>query len=206
MENTSISLKNVSFAYKSDYVLNDINITLSSQGICIIYGDNGAGKTTLLRLMAGFIVPNLGSIKYNKDLKQSFIFQKPVLLRRSVRENLQHALIINNKLSKSEAIKHADNTLSRYGLSNISKEFTFNISGGQRQMVSILRALITKPNIIYCDEPTSNLDSKNKLLVEEILAEESKKSRIVLITQDQSLSNKTADGVYILKDTELKKT
>jgi ABC-type cobalamin/Fe3+-siderophores transport system ATPase subunit len=90
MENISISFKNVSFAYKKNIVLKNINIQLSRTGICVIYGENGAGKTTLLRLMSGILKSDKGNVYYDNNFKPSFIFQKPILLRRTVEENLLH--------------------------------------------------------------------------------------------------------------------
>ena len=203
MENISISFKNVSFAYKKNIVLKNINIQLSRTGICVIYGENGAGKTTLLRLMSGVLKSDKGNVFYDNNFKPSFIFQKPILLRRTVEENLLHILTINNNMSKFNALVRVKNMLFKYNLTKISKEYTFNLSGGQQQMVSILRALIVNPNIIFCDEPTSNLDKSNRLLVEDILIKMSKIIKIVLVTQDESQSRKMANEVYKLENKEL---
>ena len=202
--NTSLSFKDVSFAYKKKIILHDINIKLSKKGISVIYGENGAGKTTLLRLMSGILQSNKGNIYYCNDFKPSFIFQKPILLRRTVEDNLLHILMINNNMSKSDALWQVRDILSKYNLADISKEYAFKLSGGQQQMVSILRSLIVKPNILFCDEPTSNLDKKNRLLVEEILREKSKTNKIILVTQDETQSRKMADEVYHLEDMKLK--
>ena len=204
MVDTSLSFKDVSFAYKKKIILHDINIKLSKKGISVIYGENGAGKTTLLRLMSGILQSNKGNVYYCSDFKPSFIFQKPILLRRTVEDNLLHILMINNNMSKSDALSKVRDILSKYGLADISKEYAFKLSGGQQQMVSILRSLIVKPNILFCDEPTSNLDNKNRLLVEEILREKSKMNKIILVTQDETQSRKMADEVYHLEDMKLK--
>lgn len=202
--NTSLSFEDVSFAYKKKIILHNINIKLSKKGISVIYGENGAGKTTLLRLMSGILQSNKGNVYYCNDFKPSFIFQKPILLRRTVEENLLHILMINNNMSKSDALSQVRDILSEYDLADISKEYAFKLSGGQQQMVSILRSLIVKPNILFCDEPTSNLDKKNRLLVEEILREKSKTNKIILVTQDETQSKKMADEVYHLEDMKLK--
>ena len=202
--NTSLSFEDVSFAYKKKIILHDINVKLSKKGISVIYGENGAGKTTLLRLMSGILQSNKGNVYYCSDFKPSFIFQKPILLRRTVEDNLLHILMINNNMSKSDALWQVRDILSKYNLADISKEYAFKLSGGQQQMVSILRSLIVKPNILFCDEPTSNLDKKNRLLVEEILREKSKTNKIILVTQDEIQSKKMADEVYHLADMKLK--
>ena len=204
MVDTSLSFEDVSFAYKKKIILHDINVKLSKKGISVIYGENGAGKTTLLRLMSGILQSNKGNVYYCNDFKPSFIFQKPILLRRTVEDNLLHILMINNNMSKSDALSKVRDILSKYGLADISKEYAFKLSGGQQQMVSILRSLIVKPNILFCDEPTSNLDKKNRLLVEEILREKSKTNKIILVTQDEIQSKKMADEVYHLADMKLK--
>ena len=205
MESISLSFKKVSFSYKNRKILRDIDIKLSRTGVSVIYGDNGAGKTTLLRLMAGFLKPENGLITYCKDLRSSFVFQKPVLLRRSVEDNLLHVLMINNSMSRLKALSKVKDILSKYDLSSLSKEYAFNLSGGQQQMISIIRALITNPNIIFCDEPTSNLDIKNKVFVEDLLKERSRLIKIVLITQNENQSKKMADEVYELANCKLNK-
>ena len=202
--NTSLSFEDVSFAYKKKIILHDINIKLSKKGISVIYGENGAGKTTLLRLMSGILQSNKGNVYYCSDFKPSFIFQKPILLKRTVEDNLLHILMINNNMSKPDALSRVRDILSEYDLAGISKEYAFKLSGGQQQMVSILRALIVKPNILFCDEPTSNLDKKNRLLVEEMLREKSRTNKIILVTQDEIQSKKMADEVYHLADMKLK--
>ena len=202
--NTSLSFEDVSFAYKKKIILHDINIKLSKKGISVIYGENGAGKTTLLRLMSGILQSNKGNVYYCSDFKPSFIFQKPILLRRTVEDNLLHILMINNNMSKPDALSRVRDILSEYDLAGISKEYAFKLSGGQQQMVSILRALIVKPNILFCDEPTSNIEKKNRLLVEEILREKSRTNKIILVTQDEIQSKKMADEVYHLADMKLK--
>lgn len=205
MENISLNFEKVSFSYKKRKILRDIDIKLSRTGVCVIYGDNGVGKTTLLRLMAGFLKSENGHITYSKDLRSSFVFQKPVLLRRSVEDNLLHVLMVNNNMSRFSALPKVKNILSKYDLNSLSKEFAFNLSGGQQQMISIIRALITDPNIIFCDEPTSNLDTKNKVLIEDLLKERSRLNKIVLITQNENQSKKMADEAYELENCQLSK-
>jgi tungstate transport system ATP-binding protein len=205
MESISLSFNKVSFSFKKRRILRDIDIKLSRTGVCVIYGDNGAGKTTLLRLMAGFLKPENGFITYCKGLRSSFVFKKPVLLRRSVEDNLLHVLMINNSMSRFRALPKVKDILSKYDLSSLAKEYAFNLSGGQQQMISIIRALITNPNVIFCDEPTSNLDVKNKVLVEDLLKERSLLNKIVLITQNENQSEKMADEAYELENCKLKK-
>ena len=205
MKSISLSFEKVSFAYKKRKILRDIDIKLSRTGISVIYGENGAGKTTLLRLMAGFIKPESGHIIYCDNLRSSFVFQKPILLRRSVEDNLLHVLMIDNSISKFSALQKIKEMLSKYDLNHLAQEYAFNLSGGQQQMISIIRALITKPNIIFCDEPTSNLDMKNKLIVEDLLKEKSRINKIILITQNEDQSNKIADEVYKLDNCKLNK-
>ena len=117
--------------------------------------------------------------------------------------------MINNNMSKSDALSKVRDILSKYDLADISQEYTFKLSGGQQQMVSILRSLIVKPNILFCDEPTSNLDKKNRLLVEEILREKSRTNKIILVTQDEMQSKKNVqlnieeDETLISKEIEI---
>ena len=87
-----INLNNIVYQVDKKYILKDVNCHINKNGILSILGPNGAGKTTLLKIMAGLIKPTSGSIKFNYKLPIGFVFQKPVLLNRSVEYNLIHAL------------------------------------------------------------------------------------------------------------------
>jgi tungstate transport system ATP-binding protein len=180
-----IQLKNISLVIENISIINNISLNLGSRGITLITGHNGAGKSSLLRLMAGFTKPTKGNITYKdcqKKLPIGFVFQKPVMLDRNVNENLLHALTYNGntKNSNQNLINETLRVNNVFHLRDLSAK---KISVGEQQIVSMLRALMVKPSILFLDEPTSSLDPQYTKIVENLILEASVDIKIVLVTQ-----------------------
>jgi len=183
-------------------LLSGINLKIPDNGITIIMGPNGAGKSLLLRCLHGLIKPSKGEITYAGKLldikirkKQSMVFQTPTLLRRPVLENL---LFVIEKKDKN----HVDNCLKM--LAKINLEGHKNqparlLSGGEKQRLSLARALLTKPDVLFLDEPTANLDPSSVLLIENLILEaRSNGIKIILITHDIAQAKRLADEVIFI--------
>ena len=184
--NKLISIKNVSYQYDKKIILDNISLNIFKDRIVAIRGPNGAGKTTLLKLMYGLLQPSSGSIRryYEDDVCTSIIFQNPKFLDRTVYSNLEHALFCRN-IKKSYRNLIIDKLLRKYSLEHLAKKHIRLISGGELQLVSLLRSLVIQPDIIFYDEPTNNLDEKNTNLILDIirLAIDEKK-QIILVSHD----------------------
>ena len=202
-----IKIKNLTHYYNKDKALDNINLEINnSEFICFI-GESGSGKSTLLSILSTLPKPTSADVYFNnlnyKDIVNidkfrkeniGFIFQFHYLINYlTVKENIKLA----NKKAKDEEIK---TLLSTLGIQNLIDKYPNEISGGQRQRVAITRALINNPKIIFADEPTGNLDSKNSLKVFELFKELSKKgTTIIVATHDKNLA-KMANKIYELKD------
>ncbi len=205
-----ISLKNISHKYDKEFALKNINIKIKKGSFVAITGESGSGKTTLLSILSTLLKPTSGeaffeginykNIKNIDEFRQKnigFIFQFHYLINYlTVKENIN--------LAKESATKEEiKNLLALLKIENLIDSYTNEISGGQRQRVAIARALINNPKIIFADEPTGNLDSKNSLNVFNIFKELSKKGvTIVVATHDKDLAD-FADINIKVKDGQL---
>ena len=202
-----IKVTNLTHYYNKDKALENINLEIKSGEFIAIIGESGSGKSTLLSVLSTLLKPTSGDIVYEginyKDIKNidvfrknniGFIFQFHYLINYlSVKENINLA---NEKASKEEIF----DLLKLLGIENLIDKYPNEISGGQRQRVAIARALINNPKIIFADEPTGNLDSKNSLNVFELFKTFANKgTTIIVATHDKSLAA-LANKIYEVKD------
>ena len=190
--NKIISIKNINYCYKDKIIINDISLDICKDEITALRGPNGAGKTTLLKLMYGLLEPSSGNIKRNYDTNicTSMIFQNPKFLDRTVYFNLEHALFCKNipKHSRDSIIK---NLFTKYSLEYLSDMHIRLLSGGELQLVSLLRSLVIQPDIIFYDEPTNNLDKYNTSLILDIISSAmSERKQIILVSHDNKFIDK----------------
>ncbi|AXX93692.1 peptide ABC transporter ATP-binding protein [Malaciobacter molluscorum LMG 25693] len=192
-----IKIKNISHKYEKDFVLKNINLEIKRGSFIAITGESGSGKTTLLSILSTLLKPTSGDLYFEginyKDIKNidefrqkniGFIFQFHYLINYlTVKENIQLA---NEKASD----KKIEQVLKQLHIENLIDSYANEISGGQRQRVAIARALINNPKIIFADEPTGNLDSKNSLNVFNIFQELIKQGvTLVVATHDKNLAS-----------------
>jgi len=194
-------------------VLKGINLSIEKGEKVFLCGPSGAGKTTLMYTLAGLEQPDQGKVIIDgKDLyampkkhqsilrnsRMAYIFQNYYLLPEfTAVENVLIPALIGGRQNKEAALA----ALERVGLDHRSDHLPAELSGGEQQRVAIARALVNKPEIIFADEPTGNLDSKNGDEVMRLLLELSDEddSTLVVVTHDQSLS-RFGDRTLIVKD------
>jgi lipoprotein-releasing system ATP-binding protein len=205
-----IKVTHLSHYYNKDLALENINLEIKKGKFVSIIGESGSGKSTLLSVLSTLLKPSNGEIVYEeinyKNIKNidifrreniGFIFQFHYLINYlSVKENINLA---NEKATRNEII----NLLKLLNIEDLIDKYPNEISGGQRQRVAIARAMINNPKIIFADEPTGNLDSKNSLNVFELFKTLTKKgTTIIVATHDKNLALK-ADITYEVKDGKL---
>lgn len=193
-----ISLKNVSKEFGSDFnkveALKNISLEIEKSSKIALIGPSGSGKTTLLNLIGLLDIPTTGEILINNEkvnnLSQKertlyrrknigFVFQDDALIEDlTVFENVELPLVLNNiNLNRREKVMEL---LTELGLSRKYKKFPNQLSGGEKQRVSIARAVIGNPLIILADEPTANLDNLNAEIVLKTLENLTEKFQITL--------------------------
>ena len=214
----NIEVKNLSKIYGSGenkvVALDKVNLEIASSDCLSIMGPSGSGKSTLLHLLSGLDQPTSGSVAYDgKDIyhtgdkelsafrrqKIGFIFQQfnllPVL---TAKENIIMPLLLDKKQPDEAYLKQVTELLGIDGrLSHLPSE----LSGGQQQRVAIARALIAKPDIIFADEPTGNLDSKSGGEVMGLLHDIWHKmgKTLIIITHDSRIAQ-MADRQFVIVD------
>ncbi len=201
-------LENVTVRKRDKTILKDISLNFAPVGFTIVMGPNGSGKTTLLRLMHGLERPRGGSVKWSSSERearpqQAFVFQTPVMMRRSVIDNIAYPQIahgVSRATSSSKAADWADNV----GLAHVKSIEATNLSGGERQKLAIARALINQPELVFLDEPTTNLDGKSTREIEGILQKAfNGGTRIIMTTHDIGQAKRLATDVVFINRGEL---
>ena len=164
--NVGLVLHDISFKYfgSSNYLFENLNLEFIKNSHTIITGNNGSGKSTILGLLSGILTPDKGTVT-SFSSKFSYVGATPLIISASLRDNLVYGN--KNKLDDSELIKMVDEFKvfqnNEIGLDDrISNK---NLSSGQMQKISFIRALLSNPEILVLDEATSNLDFESKKII-----------------------------------------
>ena len=159
--------------------LNNINYNFKEGKFYAIMGQSGSGKTTLINILGLVDVPTRGKYFFNglevqklsndklseiRNNEIGFVFQHFYLNNRlTALENVLLPTLINKKHTKEEIIENAKKLFNNLGLESRMNHYPNELSGGEQQRVSLIRALINEPSVILADEPTGNLDYNNEL-------------------------------------------
>lgn len=186
-------------------LVDGVDLVLAAGGPTVIMGPNGAGKSLLLRLLHGLIPPTAGRVLWQGRpadhavrLRQAMVFQKPVLLRRSVAANIDYALKVH-RLPRNVRRERLARALRLARLEALRDRPARVLSGGEQQRLALARALATRPEILFLDEPTASLDPASTLAVEELIGQAvADGTKIVLVTHDPGQARRLADEVVFL--------
>lgn len=205
--NKLLRINSVSRCYEKTPVLEDISFSVDKKEYLSIVGPSGVGKSTLLHIMGGLDLPNKGGILYKgkniykmKD-KQicewrnkaiGFVFQFYYLIEElTVLENVILPSLVA-KRSRKTSLKEAEKLLKYLSILDKVNNVPSQLSGGQRQKVAVARALINNPEIVFCDEPTGNLDKDSAENIIDLLEYLNKEENItvVIVTHNQDIANR----------------
>ncbi len=180
-----------------------VDLTLESDGVTIVIGPNGSGKTSFLKMLHGILRLSDGQVNWacateDAQRRQAFVFQTPVMLRRTVLDNLIYPLRLS-KVPKIEARMQAMDWAERIGLEEAQMRQATVLSGGERQKLALARALIRKPDLLFLDEPCASLDGRAMREIEFILKEAAASgTRIVMSTHDMGQARRLASDVIFM--------
>lgn len=209
--------KQVSINDNDLHILRDIEFCVKSGESIAICGASGSGKSTLLSLLAGLDTPSTGEIfvdgepihQFDEEQRAQlrgksvgFIFQAFMLVQSLTA--LENVMLPAELAGHDNAEQMAKDLLEKVGLKERIDHFPNQLSGGEQQRVAIARAFISKPKILFADEPSANLDGKNGHLIEDLLFELNEQfgTTLVLVTHDDKLA-KRCGRTLIMCDGEL---
>ena len=216
-----LSAKNISKTFQGKKVLDDINIEINNAEIVAISGASGAGKTTLLNILSTLDKPDdtnkssliiddqeifvLGKndLAVLRNKKIGFVFQFHELIPEL---NVLENVCLPGWIKKDNNVKKkAEELLKYFGLEDFTNKKPLTLSGGEKQRVAIARSLINNPKIIFADEPTGNLDSKNSKILFDLFFKlrDDYNCSVVIVTHDEKSAN-ICDRKLLIVDGKIK--
>ncbi len=188
------------FAAGGVRILRDVSLTIDAGAPTIVIGPNGAGKSVLLRLLHGLLAPSEGRVTWAgyAARRQAMVFQRPVLLRRSVLANAVYPLRLAG-VARTEREARARDALALVGLGALADRPARRLSGGEQQRLALARAAALAPEILFLDEPCASLDPAATKAVEEIVATlAARGTKIVMTTHDLGQARRLAGEVVFV--------
>ena len=205
-----IRTNNLSVKY-GDIDIKFPNINLDYGGQLLIIGKSGSGKTSLLNVLGGLLAPETGSSLVNdvdlftlsnnkrdnyRGQQIGFVFQTPHFIKSlSVNDNLKFSQYMSSKVNQPKI----DMLLKNVDLLNLKNSKIQDLSEGEKQRISIIRALVNQPSIIFADEPTSALDDDSSYKVVDLLTNLSQKNNttLVIVTHDKRIKDKFSNQINL---------
>ena len=209
---------NINKTINNKKILTNVNISINEGEIVSVVGPSGAGKTTLINILSTLSKPDitndcsiyidnydiLNSTNSNlskfRNEKIGFIFQFHELLPEFT--SIENIILPNliKGFTKIESYENAKNLLDKIGLKDKENLYPNQLSGGEKQRVAVARALINKPKIVFADEPTGNLDSKNANQLNNLFFELRKKfnNTFVIVTHNEEFANKSDRKIKLI--------
>ena len=205
--------KKVIFNDQEIVILDDINLKVSAGSSLAVIGPSGSGKSTLLGILAGLDSPTSGEIYINQkplhnlseDVRAkirkdcvAFVFQNFELL--AGLNALENVMLPIELKGKKNAKDIAETYLEKVGMQNRLTHYPQQLSGGEQQRVAIARAFACEADVLFCDEPTGNLDSSNSELIANLIFDTfvESSSALVIVTHDISLANRCDQKIELV--------
>ncbi len=187
--------------------LRGVDLALDAGRKLAILGANGAGKSVLLRVLHGLVAPTAGEVRWGgstlRPRAQAMVFQRPVLLRRTVLANVEYALRVNG-ITGYDAIRRAHSALDRVGLDKLADRQARVLSGGEQQRLALARAWALAPRLLFLDEPTASLDPAAAAEVERIVEGiHADGAAVVLTTHNLGQARRFAHDIAFLHEGRL---
>jgi phospholipid/cholesterol/gamma-HCH transport system ATP-binding protein len=212
-----IKVKNLHKSFSGEEILKGIDTEFYQGKTNLIIGQSGAGKTVFLKCLLGLFEPTEGFIEYDgqaystlddeeqRDLRQKMgmVFQGGALFdSMTIAENVMFPLRMFTKQKKSEMMDRVEEVLQRVNLENVNQKVPSEISGGMQKRVAIARAIVNRPQYLFCDEPNSGLDPKTAILIDNLIQEITQEYEIttVINTHDMNSVLEIGENIVFLKD------
>lgn len=213
----SVEFKHVKFGYDENIIINDFNAKVKPGQKIAIVGPTGAGKTTIVKLLMRFYNLNDGEIlldgkninKLNKkDFRKAFgmVLQDSWVFSGTVMDNIRYGNLnaTDNEVKEAAKTAYADHFIKTLpdGYNMELNEDTNNISGGQKQLLTIARAILANPKVLILDEATSSVDTRTEVLIQKAM-DKLMKGRTSFIIAHRLSTIKNADMILVMKDGDI---
>ena len=213
-----LRVENLSFGYsKKNPTIKNVELSLAKGEVGVVLGPNGAGKSTLFKNILGLLKPQLGSVNVDgkdminissKDRAKSiaYVSQNVEMPMLSVYETILTSRIPYYSFAPTKRDREiVFKTIRDFGLEHYMNKMATNLSGGEKQIVAIARAMAQEPKVIIFDEPTSNLDISRELLLQDRITKIAKENEVTILmaVHDLNLAYDMGDKFFFLKDGEV---
>lgn len=199
-----LRLQGITFSAGGRTILDSINAEITAGPRTVILGANGAGKSVLMRICHGLLAQTSGVVVWNeaetpgRPRRQAMVFQRPVMLRRSALANVVYALKAA-QVPRGERRARAIAALEHVGLQLLAEHPARVLSGGEQQRLALARAWALRPEVLFLDEPTANLDPSATKEVESIIAAiHAAGTKIVMTTHNLGQARRLGDEVLFI--------
>jgi tungstate transport system ATP-binding protein len=198
-----IRFENVTVQSGAVMVLDRLSLLICPGAPTVLIGPNGSGKTTLLRVAMGLVPPSVGRVTWDgvadvPPIRRAIVFQRPVMLRRSVAANIRYALSAAH-IAKDRHDARLAELLSLVGLEGMESRPARRLSGGEQQRLALARALARDPSVLFLDEPTASLDPASTKAIEDIVrAVATRGVKVVMATHDLGEARRLAGDIVFL--------
>lgn len=197
--------RDLTFSVDGRVLIDGVGFSVPRGGITMLLGPNGAGKSLTLRLCHGILKPTAGSVQWALDggiaagrRRHAMLFQQPVMLRRSALRNITHDLAAAGTPWRGRRTL-AEAALARFGLTEVARHPARLLSGGQQQRLALARAVALRPEALFLDEPSSQLDPGATRQFEEMLLRlKAEGVTLMMSTHDLGQARRLADRVLFL--------
>ncbi len=188
-------------------VIDRVSITIREPEIAVLLGPNGAGKSLLVRMLAGLVTPDAGTIRWagrppdrGRATRLGVVFHRPVLLNRSALANVRFALAAAG-VPRGLQRERAMDALASGGLETLARVPARVLSGGEQQRLALVRAMATRPDALFLDEATANLDPNSTLAIENLVRRARELGTpVLLVTHDLAQARRVAERILYLND------
>lgn len=212
-----ITARGVSRSVNGRHILKSIDLEVNDGEVLAVVGPSGSGKTSLLRILNMLERDYQGSVLVGgRDIRDSgmavrrsmtMVFQKPVVFSMSVYDNVAYGLRLR-KVPKAEIDARVKEVLALLDMSGKEKEYARHLSGGESQRIAFARAYVVKPELLFLDEPTANLDRQNVAIIEKAVRDINKRygTTVVIVTHNMAQAKRLAGRIAVVIDGELVET
>ena len=198
-----LKLDAVSYGVAGRMIINALSCEISDGLRTVILGPNGAGKSVLMRLCHGLLQPTAGRVQWQGSGRQAMVFQRPVMLRRSSLANVIYGLRLAG-FSRQESAARAADALEAVGLLPLAQRAARVLSGGEQQRLALARAWAQRPDVLFMDEPTANLDPRSTREIEQVISVmHASGIKIVMTTHNLGQARRLGDEILFLNEGRL---